>query len=68
MKAPTGNSLPPGLLIFGENDKYLHPDFMRLSRENVANLQTEVIANGNHYIQQDEPASVNKAMRKFLAQ
>jgi pimeloyl-ACP methyl ester carboxylesterase len=64
----TDNTLPHGLLIFGENDKYLHKDFVKLSKECVCNLQTEIISNGNHFVQQDEPATVNKAMRSFLAQ
>lgn len=67
-KRATDDTLPHGLLIFGENDKYLHPDFVKLSKESVCNLQTEIISNGNHFVQQDEPAAVNKAMRSFLAQ
>lgn len=67
-KMALGEDTPPGLLIFGAEDKYLHADFVPMSAALVKNLQTEVVAGGNHFVQQDEPTAVNLAMRTFLAQ
>ncbi|XP_059486281.1 epoxide hydrolase 4-like [Neocloeon triangulifer] len=59
-------TMPPGLLIFGEGDKYLDIRGVELSKNYVPKLQTKIIKRGNHFVQQDEPEAVNEAMREFL--
>lgn len=57
---------PPGLLIWGDKDVYLSKSFLTLSQQHVNNLQILLVSNGNHFVQQDQPVIVNKAMKSFL--
>jgi epoxide hydrolase 4 len=59
-------NMPPGLLIFGEKDKFLNIAGVAQSEQLVPHLQTKIIRRGNHFVQQDEPEEVNEAMRDFL--
>ncbi|KAF4523635.1 hypothetical protein B566_EDAN010144 [Ephemera danica] len=50
-----GENTPHGLLIFGQNDAYLDQELVRLSAEMVKNLQTFIVPDANHFVQQDQP-------------
>lgn len=58
--------MPRGLLIFGENDSTIDVEVVEKTRRMVYNLTTEVVKGATHFVQQDEPEAVNKAMREFL--
>ncbi|CAB3368165.1 Hypothetical predicted protein [Cloeon dipterum] len=58
--------MPPGLLIFGAEDKYIDVRNVELTEKFVPKLQTKILKRGNHFIQQDEPSAVNDAMHEFL--
>jgi len=58
----------PTLIIWGEKDLALEPDFPERSAAYCTGV-TEIqrIKNGNHFIQNDCPEEVNAAIEKFLA-
>lgn len=56
----------PGLLIFGEKDKYLDLQHAKIAQEDVADLTVKIVAGGNHFVQQDKPKAVNKLIEEFL--
>jgi pimeloyl-ACP methyl ester carboxylesterase len=55
-----------GLLIFGELDAYLVLDNMKVAQDFVKNLEGRIVKGANHFVQQDDPVTVNKYMREFL--
>lgn len=57
----------PGILIFGKNDLYLDFRMVESTKEYVENLETQIIEDANHFVQQTAPKDVNTIMRKFLA-
>lgn len=57
---------PRGLLIFGELDRYLLPAHVPAAQKYVKNLEGRIIKGANHFVQQDDPDTVNKYMREFL--
>lgn len=57
---------PRGLYIFGAKDVAIDIKCVDLLKEQVERLDTLIIDEGNHFVQQDEPIAVNKAMRNFL--
>ncbi|KAE8741193.1 Epoxide hydrolase 4 [Frankliniella occidentalis] len=59
---------PQGLYIFGAKDIAIDIDGVAKHKSFFEPLQTVIIDDGNHFIQQDEPKAVNDAMRSFLKQ
>lgn len=57
---------PHGLLIFGELDRYLLPAHVPAAQKYVKNLEGRIVKGANHFVQQDDPDTVNKYMREFL--
>lgn len=57
---------PPGLYIFGAKDLAIEIENVDMHKDRFESLQTVIIHEGNHFIQQDEPDAVNKAMKSFL--
>ena len=55
-----------GLLIFGELDAYLVLDHAKVAQDFVKNLEGRIVKGANHFVQQDDPDTVNKYMREFL--
>jgi pimeloyl-ACP methyl ester carboxylesterase len=55
-----------GLLIFGELEIYLVLDHVTVAQKYVKNLQGRIVKGANHFVQQDDPDTVNKYMREFL--
>jgi pimeloyl-ACP methyl ester carboxylesterase len=55
-----------GLLIFGEMDAYLVLDNVKVARDFVKNLEGRIVRGANHFVQQDDPDTVNRYMREFL--
>jgi len=62
----TPKVMPPGILIFGEEDAFLDIANVERTKQFVPKLQVKYIKRGNHFVQQDEPEAVNEAMRDFL--
>jgi len=56
----------PTLFIWGVNDIALEKDLPELTRQYVDNMKIEYLQKGNHFIQNDMPVEVNKAMEGFL--
>jgi hypothetical protein len=59
-------TMPIGLFVFGDGDKFLSMENVDRTKRFVPKLQVEIIKNGNHFVQQDEPEAVNMAIREFL--
>jgi pimeloyl-ACP methyl ester carboxylesterase len=57
---------PRGLLIFGELDTFLLLDNVSAALKYVKNLKGKIVKGANHFVQQDDPDTVNKYMREFL--
>jgi pimeloyl-ACP methyl ester carboxylesterase len=57
---------PLGLVIFGDLDDYLLYDHITLAQKYVKNLQVRLVKGANHFVQQDDPDTVNRYMREFL--
>jgi len=55
-----------GLLIFGELDAYLVLDNVKVAQDFVKNLEGRIVRGANHFVQQDDPDTVNRYMREFL--
>lgn len=55
-----------GLLIFGELDAYLVLDNVKVAQDFVKNLEGRIVKGANHFVQQDDPDTVNRYMREFL--
>jgi pimeloyl-ACP methyl ester carboxylesterase len=55
-----------GLLLFGELDDYLVLDNVKVTQDCVKNLEGRIVKNANHFVQQDDPDTVNRYMREFL--
>jgi pimeloyl-ACP methyl ester carboxylesterase len=56
----------PGLFLFGDLDDYLILDHVTLVKKYVKNIQVQILKGANHFVQQDDPDTVNKYMREFL--
>lgn len=54
------------MFILGENDRFVSRKSIQLLAEAYPGIRTEIIANANHFIQQDSPIAVNKLIREFL--
>jgi pimeloyl-ACP methyl ester carboxylesterase len=55
-----------GLIIFGELDDYLMHDNVTVAQKYVKNLQVRIVKGANHFVQQDDPDTVNRYIREFL--
>ena len=56
----------PGLFMFGEKDDYLVLDHLDIGKKYVKNLKTKIVKGANHFVQQDDPQTVNEYMKEFL--
>jgi len=57
---------PLGLVIFGDLDDYLIYDHVTMAQKYVKNLQVRIVKGANHFVQQDDPDTVNRYIREFL--
>jgi pimeloyl-ACP methyl ester carboxylesterase len=57
---------PLGLVIFGDLDDYVVHDHIKMSQKYVKNLQVRIVKGANHFVQQDDPDTVNRYIREFL--
>ncbi|KAG8295127.1 Epoxide hydrolase 4 [Homalodisca vitripennis] len=64
----TSEDFPPGLIMYGELDIYLSPEVHEVSVASVANAKLVCISGANHFVQQDDPESVNRELRKFFSE
>lgn len=58
--------LPKGLLIYTDNDRYIHVGNFMDAKNVVENLQLSFIKHGSHFMHQRKPEDVNKVISKFL--
>jgi pimeloyl-ACP methyl ester carboxylesterase len=56
----------PTLLIWGEREKYVVPEVTRGLEPWVSNLRIERLPNATHWVQHDEPETVNRLLLEFL--
>lgn len=56
-----------GMFIYGHYDEYISKDIIHELEKAYPKLRIEVIASGNHFVQQNSPKEVNKLLRDFLA-
>lgn len=59
---------PSGLFLFGELDIALSIKYMEIMPTVVSNLRAEIINGAGHFVQQEDPIAVNKAIRNFLSE
>jgi pimeloyl-ACP methyl ester carboxylesterase len=57
---------PLGLVVFGELDDYLLHDSIVSAQKYVKNLQVRTVKGANHFVQQDDPDTINSYIREFL--
>lgn len=57
---------PRGLFLFGDQDIVMETEIVDKTKRMVFNLTAEIIKGASHFVQQDDPEAVNKAMREFL--
>ena len=57
---------PLGIVIFGDLDDYLVYDHVTMAQRYVKNLQVRIVKGANHFVQQDDPDTVNRYIREFL--
>ncbi|KAL4719489.1 hypothetical protein ACJJTC_015210, partial [Scirpophaga incertulas] len=62
---PNGNV--PMLVIYGEKDAYLELSLIDRMKKRYGNIETAIIENCAHFLQQEEPQKVNKLIRDFLS-
>ncbi|XP_054263181.1 epoxide hydrolase 4-like [Macrosteles quadrilineatus] len=57
---------PPGLILFGDRDLYIDKEIQEDTIGLVANSTLVYVKDANHFVQQDDPVTVNHEMRFFL--
>ena len=57
----------PTQFIWGRDDQAVRPPFMDEAAEQVDDLRTVLIDNAGHWVQQEQPQQVTRAMLDFLA-
>jgi len=57
---------PLGLVIFGDLDDFLAYDHVTMAQNYVKNLQVRIVKGANHFVQEDDPDTVNRYIREFL--
>jgi epoxide hydrolase 4 len=57
----------PTLMIWGEQDLFLGKELSEGTEAYVANLQLHYLPDSGHWVQQEQPAQVNRIIRDFLA-
>lgn len=55
-----------GLFILGQLDRYISHSSCILLSKLYPKLRVEVVPNVNHFLQQNDPISVNALMKEFL--
>jgi len=56
----------PTLLIWGVKDSFLEQTAAEMSSQYVEDFTVKFIESANHWVQQEEPQTVNLLMRQFL--
>lgn len=57
----------PTLMIWGENDAALGKELTYQTEQYVADFQIRYIPNCSHWVQQEQPETVNRYIREFLS-
>ena len=57
----------PTLLVWGERDRYLVPELTRGLEPWVTNLRVERLPRATHWVQHDEPETINRLLTVFLS-
>lgn len=56
----------PFLVINAAGDRYISPAVLDRMKEYYATIETELLENCGHFLQQEEPQRVNQRIREFL--
>ncbi|XP_065213576.1 epoxide hydrolase 4-like [Planococcus citri] len=65
-KKPESVTFPKGLLIYTDNDRYIHISNLLETKDKIENLQLSFIKSGSHFLHQRKHEDTNKIMSKFL--
>ncbi|XP_028163840.1 epoxide hydrolase 1-like [Ostrinia furnacalis] len=57
----------PMLVIHAAKDPYIDLSVLDIMKQEYSDIETTVIEDCGHFLQQEEPAKVNKVIREFLA-
>lgn len=57
----------PLLVAHGEKDEYLTHGLLDVMKEHYTTIETVVLDNVGHFMQQEEPVRINELIRSFLA-
>jgi pimeloyl-ACP methyl ester carboxylesterase len=62
-----GEIRTPTLVLWGEQDGWLAPEFGRRLAEAIPGARLVPVANAGHFLPQDQPGSVAEALASFFA-
>lgn len=57
----------PLLVAHGQNDAYINKSILDIMKKEYATIETMVVEDVGHFMQQEDPGKVNKVIRDFLA-
>ncbi|XP_077292369.1 epoxide hydrolase 4-like [Arctopsyche grandis] len=63
---PRGKKIPRGLYVIGEKDPYISVTTAKLMGQYYDGLETKILKEGRHFIQQEQPEEVNEIIRNFI--
>lgn len=55
------------LVAHGQNDDYINTSILDLMKKEYSTIETTVVENVGHFMQQEEPVKINKLIRDFLS-
>lgn len=56
----------PFLVVNGADDRYLSSGILDKMKDNYGHIETMLLDNCGHFVQQEEPQRLNKIVREFL--
>ncbi|KAM3967950.1 epoxide hydrolase 1 [Aphomia sociella] len=56
----------PMLVAGAQNDSYINKSVLDLMKKEYDHIETTIVDNSGHFLQQEEPQKVNKLIREFL--
>lgn len=58
----------PVLLLIGDQDRLNHPRALERARQTIPHLEAQIIPQAGHFLNMEQPASVNARVLEFLAE
>jgi pimeloyl-ACP methyl ester carboxylesterase len=63
-----GEILTPTLVLWGDRDAWLAPEFGRRLADAMPNARLVPIPGGGHFVPEDQPGSVSQALAPFFSE